>query len=359
MNYLKRTNAIVEKLEKENADWFLVTNLINVRYLSGFMGSSASLLIHRDKRYILTDGRYSEQVKNEVKDYEAIIQGNRKEMQAIADILGDVSNQIVWFEGDNLTVARYTAFCEAVPAKAYISKRGVVEHLRAIKDAEEIDAIRRSLRIAENAYEKALPIIQEGMSERELSFFLWEQMWKAGAIKESFDPLILFGARSSLCHGKPTDNPLKKGDIVLMDFGCMTPDGYNSDITRTVFFGKPSEEMKQMYDCVKSANRAAVRQLRAGITGVQGDEFARSVIREAGRADQFVHGLGHGVGLEIHEAPRMSPISEYDIVEGNLITVEPGVYIPGTGGIRIEDMVVIRERDCEVLNQTEREMIVL
>lgn len=346
-------------MRQDGADWFLITNLTNVRYLSGFRGSSASLLIHADRRFILTDGRYSEQVRQEVTEYEPVIQGQRKEMQAIADTVGDISKQTLWFEGEHLSVARYTNLCETVPAKAYIAKRGIVEPLRMVKDMEEIDAIRRALRITEKAYEKALNVIHEGMTERELSHFLWEEMWKAGAVKEAFDPLILFGARSSLCHGKPTDNALKKGDIILMDFGCQMPDGYNSDLTRTVFFGQPNNELKQIYQCVLAANQSAERQLRAGIDGIRGDEFARSVIREAGRAEQFVHGLGHGVGLEIHEAPRMSPISEHELTSGNVITVEPGIYIPGTGGVRIEDMIVIRDRDCEVLNQTAKEMIVL
>ena len=359
MNYPARINKIRQLMEKENVNWFLITNLTNIRYLTGFTGSYASLLVHPETCTILTDGRYSEQVQHETKYCTPVIQGNRKEMQALSDIVGDISNEVMWFEGEHISVTRYTALCEAIPAKAYIAKRGLVEQLRAQKDAEEIDALRRALRVAEDAYAKTLPTIREGMSERELAHTLLEEMWRGGAVKESFDPLVLFGARSSMCHGKPSDALLKKGDIVLMDFGCLMSTGYNSDITRTVFFGNPTDEQKEMYECVKAANLAAEKQLRAGVSGVQGDEFAREVIRNAGRVEQFMHGLGHGVGLEIHESPRLSPLSENEIVEGQVVTVEPGVYIPNVGGIRIEDMVVIHERECEVLNRSSKEMVVL
>ncbi len=359
MNHLARTIQIQQLMQKENADWFLVTHLHHVRYLSGFTGSFAILLLHRDRRYILTDGRYSEQVVKEVRDYEAVIQGKRKEIEAIRDIIGDLTQQTLWFESDYFSVTRYSALCEHIPAKSYVPKRGIVESLRCIKDEEEIASIRHALQIAEEAFEKALSFIHEGMSERELAHFLLEAMWQRGAVKESFDPLILFGARSSLCHGKPSHNTLKKGDTVLMDFGCLMPDGYNSDITRTVFWGQPTTEQKDMYQCVLAANLAAENQLRAGIHGIQGDRFAREIIQQAGRENQFVHGLGHGVGLEIHEAPRLSPISEYELVPRNVVTVEPGVYIAGQGGIRIEDMVVIRENGCEVLNRSSKTMLIL
>ncbi|MGC9326925.1 MAG: M24 family metallopeptidase [Candidatus Hinthialibacter sp.] len=234
-----------------------------------------------------------------------------------------------------------------------------MEQLRAVKDGDEIEAIRRALHIAEAAFHKALEVIREGMTERELAHFLLNEMWRGGAVKESFDPLVLFGPRSSLCHGKPSDRPLENGDVALMDFGCLTPDGYNSDITRTVFFGRPSSELKEMYECVQAANQAAEDHLHANLSGAEGDQLAREVIRQAGREEQFMHGLGHGVGLEIHEAPRMSPLSESDLAAGNVITVEPGVYAAGTGGVRIEDMIILREDGCEVLNTSTKEMIVL
>ncbi|NPU96713.1 MAG: aminopeptidase P family protein [Candidatus Omnitrophica bacterium] len=358
MNYAQRTQAVLRQMEQENADWFFVTNPFNVRYLSGFTGSHGVLLIHPERRFILTDGRYSEQVQREVTEYEAVIQGNRQEIEAIRDTVGDLSSDRVWIESENCTVARLEELQTTVPARAYVGQKNVVEALRAVKEEAEIEAIRQALRVAEQAFEKALGFIREGITERELAHFLEDEMWKGGAAKESFDSLILFGPNSSLCHGKPSDRRLKRGEVVLMDFGCVI-DGYCSDITRTVFLGDPGDSFKSLYQCVYQANARAAEAIRPGITGVQGDEFARDVIRQAGHADLFVHGLGHGVGLEIHEAPRLSPLYDKEIQAGNVVTIEPGVYIPGSGGIRIEDMAVVREDGCEVLNQTSKEMIVL
>jgi len=359
MDYKSRTSSVVNTIKQGGADWFFVTDLSNVRYLSGFTGSSASLLISPDQQYILTDGRYTEQVSREVSEYQVVIQGARKEMQAISDIIGDASDKIVWFEADNYTVARFTALQEAIPVKSFISKRSVVEFLRVVKEESEILALKQALKLAEDAFQEVLDEIHEGMSERELARFLLDEMWRAGAVKESFDPLVLFGARSSMCHGKASDNKLQRGDVILMDFGCLMPDGYNSDITRTIFFGQPSDEQKNMYQCVFDANRAAEEHICAGMSGVEADEYARDVIRKAGRVDQFMHGLGHGVGLEIHESPRLSPLADYQLESGHVVTVEPGVYVAGVGGIRIEDMVVVRDGSCDVMNNSTKELIIL
>ncbi len=359
MDYKSRTASVLKTIDQGDADWFFVTDLSNVRYLSGFTGSSASLLISPDRQYILTDGRYTEQVSREVSEYQAVIQGNRKEMQAISDIIGDASDKIIWFEADNYTVARFSALQDAIPAKSFIPKRSVVELLRVVKEEPEILALKQALKLAEDAFQKALDEIHEGMSERELARFLLDEMWRAGAVKESFDPLVLFGPRSSMCHGKASNHTLKTGDVILMDFGCLMPDGYNSDITRTIFFGQPSEELKSMYQCVFDANRAAEDSICAGISGVQADKYARDVIRKAGRIDQFMHGLGHGVGLEIHESPRLSPLADHQLESGHVVTIEPGVYVAGVGGIRIEDMVVIRDGACEIMNNSTKELIIL
>ncbi len=358
MNDLKRVDAILKRMNLDNADWFFVTHLPNVRYLSGYTGTHGVLLISQDRCYILTDGRYAEQVASEAPAFEAVIQGSRKEIEAIRDTVGDLSRQTVWFESEHCSYDRFLTITETIPAKEYVGMKEIVESLRAVKDEEEIQFMRQALRIAEDALAAALGTIHEGMTERELAHTLEHEMWKAGAAKESFESLVLFGPNSSLCHGKPSDRPLRKGDIVLMDFGCVWK-GYCSDITRTVFFGEPSDELKEMYACVLEANRTAAANIKAGMPGIEADEFARAVIRKAGRVDQFVHGLGHSLGLEIHEFPRMSPLFDRKLEPGNVITIEPGVYIPGLGGIRIEDTVVIREDGCEVLNQSSKEMIVL
>ena len=210
--------------------------------------------------------------------------------------------------------------------------------------------------MAERAFEKTLSEIREGMQERELAHALEEFMWQEGAAKESFETLVLFGSRSSLPHGKPGEARLAPGMPVLMDFGCDWK-GYCSDITRTIFFGKPHAEFRDTYATVQLANRTACETLRAGLSCRDADAAARSVIEKAGHKEHFVHSLGHGVGLEIHEAPRLAPTEERELKSGMVVTVEPGIYIPGWGGIRIENMVVIYEDRCDILNRTSTDLI--
>jgi Xaa-Pro aminopeptidase len=358
MNYQNRKNAVLKKMTQENADWFFVTNLTNVQYLSGFTGSHAVLMLHPDRQYILTDGRYSEQVVKQVKEYEIIIQGTRKEHEAMKDTVGDISNELVWFESTHCSYDIYETLKEKLSIQNMIGQKDIIEPLRAVKDDEEIACIKKALTVAETALEKAIGQIQEGMTERELAHILEHEMWSQGAPKESFESLILFGPHSSLCHGRPSDTRLQKGDTVLMDFGCVI-DGYCSDITRTVFFGTPSDELIKMYACVLEANQNAEEHIQAGTTGKQADLYAREIIQKAGREKQFVHGLGHGVGLEIHEDPRLSYLSEHTLQEGNVVTVEPGVYVQNLGGIRIEDMIVVRKDGCELLNRFPKDMIIV
>ncbi|MEW6234991.1 MAG: Xaa-Pro peptidase family protein [Candidatus Omnitrophota bacterium] len=358
MNHKKRTQTVLQLLENENADWFFVHHLPNVRYLSGFTGSSAALLISLEKQYILTDGRYQEQVIREAPDYTPIIQGKRKLWEAAKDELGELSSSTVWFESEHCSFARFEEMQKNLPAKEYIGKKEIVENLRSVKDEEEIEIVRKALSIAEIALYKALDSIKENMTERELAHILEDEMWRLGAAKESFESLVLFGERSSLCHGKPSERKLRRGDAVLMDFGCVV-DGYCSDITRIVFFGQPSDRYKDVYQCVLQANQAAEAKIKAGIHGKDADEFAREVVRAAGWEAQFVHGLGHGVGLEVHEAPRLSYLAEGELQAGNVATIEPGIYIENFGGVRIEDMAVIRENGCEILNRTPKEMMIL
>ncbi|MBD3266330.1 M24 family metallopeptidase [bacterium] len=358
MDYKKRLNNILSLMDKENADWFFVTYLPNVLYLSGYSGSHGILLISQENQYILTDGRYTEQVKNEVQDYEAVIQGDRKEHAAIQDIIGDVSEKTVWFEADHYTFAEYQQILDEIPIRDFVGKKNMVESLRMVKDKEEITCLKNALRVAEEAWLRVIPQIREGMTERELAHLIEHEMWVGGAAKESFESLILFSPHSSLCHGKPSNTELNKGDTILMDFGCVV-DHYCSDITRMLAFGQPSREFQDMYNCVYKANQAAEEQIKAGINGPDAHIFAKEVIKQAGREKQFMHGLGHGVGMEIHEDPRLSPLSEHTLKAGNVVTVEPGVYVEGIGGVRLEDMVVIREDGCEVLNQTSKDLVIL
>lgn len=358
MDYKRRTQQIIQQLDANHLDWFMVNGLKNVRYLSGFTGSHGVLLISAEKQYIVTDGRYTEQVQQEVKDYKPIIQGKRKELETVRDALGSVSSKRVAFEAEHISYSKYQEMTEQIQAWEWVPTRNGVEELRACKDADEIEIIRRALKIAEDSRETVLKEIKEGMTERELAHRLEEEMWKRGAYDKSFDTIVLFGKRSSLPHGKPSDARLKKGDLILTDFGCVV-DGYCSDITRMAFFGEPSEEIRKMYHLVNSARQSAEEKIKAGISTREADEFARKVIRNAGREEEFMHGLGHGVGLEIHESPRLSYISDVELKEGHVVTVEPGIYVAGVGGIRIENMMVVGKDKSEILNRSTTDLVVI
>lgn len=358
MDYRVRKAAILARMVESQIDWFFVSNLFNIRYLSGFSGSRALLLISPERQLIFTDGRYQEQVASQVSEFEPVIEGRRKEYEALRDILGDLSAKRVWFEAEHVSHARFLDFTEKLPAREYLPARRTIEILRRVKEEAEIDAMRRALSVAENAYRRAMAQVREGMTERELGHLIEHEMWAAGAEKESFESLVLFGERGSLPHGKPSNRALRKGDAILTDFGCEV-DGYCSDITRMASLGAPSDELRSMCAAVREANLRAAEAIRAGVTGVEADKAARQVIEAAGRGDQFIHGLGHGVGLQVHEAPRLSYLSEDTLEAGNVVTIEPGVYVPGVGGVRLEDMGVVRQDRCEILNETPPELLVL
>lgn len=358
MDHAKRTRHLAECTARAGADWVLVHHLPNIRYLSGFTGSHAILLIGGERRIFITDGRYQEQVKREVNGYEIVIQEQRKDLDVVAEALGGVSDKTVWFEGDHLAFSEAEEYRAKLGAKEFVGRTGLVETPRRIKDADEIEAMRRALNIAEEAWRETLEEIREGMTERELAHALEDAMWRRGAERESFETLLQFGPNSSLPHGKAGGAKLKKGQNILMDFGCVI-DGYCSDITRTVFFGPPSAEMRTVYETVRAANETAIENIRAGVSCKEADAFARRVIGEAGYGERFMHGLGHGVGLDIHEDPRLSKRFDGVLTANHVVTIEPGIYLEGTGGVRIEDMVVVGESGCQVLNQTPKDLLVI
>lgn len=356
--YLDRQNLLRQRMEREGLSVFLVTHLPNIRYICGFSGSHAALLVVQEECSIISDGRYQEQIGQEVVGATLVPQGQRKDSTAIAETLADMPPGKAGFESDHFFVARHTTLSEVCTERQLVATVGWVEELRAAKDDGEIHLIRQSLRIAEKAFERTLHDIREGMTERELAHQLEEFMWQEGAEKDAFETLVLFGPRSSLPHGKPSNATLNAGTPILMDFGCVWR-GYCSDITRTIFLGEPGKEFREAYRAVHDAYQAAVEAIRPDLLCRAADATARSVLEEAGRRDQFIHSLGHGVGLEIHEAPRLSATEEEPLREGMVITVEPGVYVPGWGGIRIENMVIVRGDGPEILNRTSTEMITL
>lgn len=356
MDYVSRVRRISDQLQFEKADWLIVQNLSNIRYLSGFSGSHAVLLISPEKKVIVSDGRYQEQIKKEVVGFETVMEGERHDIDIIKDLLSEAAS--VWIESEHCSVERFNKIDERLPNATLVPKKYLVESMRITKDDDEIAVIKSALALAENALQQVYPQIKEGMTERELANILEYEMWKLGAEKESFESLVQFGPRTSLPHGKPSDAKLQHGQNILMDFGCIL-NGYCSDITRMAYFGEPSDEMKTVHNLVKQANENAAANIREHMTTKQADEFARSVIRNGGYGDQFVHGLGHGLGIDIHEDPRLTYRSDETLKAGNVVTIEPGIYLEGKGGVRLEDTAVVTEDGCEVLNQSSKEMLIL
>ena len=265
----------------------------------------------------------------------------------------------VGFESGAVSVDQYrrwqrefSPFCELIPAQE------LLDGLRAAKDREELSAMRQAQRITDEAFSAILNVIRPGMTEREVAARLVYELLRRGAQKVSFDPIVAAGANGSMPHAVPGETVLQRGTFVTMDFGCIY-DGYCSDMTRTVALGQPSEEMERVYQTVLAAQRAGIDAARAGITGRELDAAARAVIQEAGFGAYFTHSFGHSLGLEIHESPNASPGEERTLPAGTVISAEPGIYLPGRFGVRIEDVLVLEENGCEDLTQSPKNLIVL
>jgi Xaa-Pro aminopeptidase len=340
-------------------DLLLVSNLVNVRYLCGFSGTNGVCLIGGDEKIFVTDFRYVERARTEVPDFE-LVRGKR-------DLLGDVTELVkararngfrVGFDDAEMSVSRHARLAGLLDGAAeLVPAAGVVEALRAHKDEGELAAIRAAAEIADEACRWL--ITEHGLAghtEREVARAFGRRAEDLGAEAVSFPAIIAAGANGALPHAEPGETEIPRGALVVVDFGCQV-DGYCSDCTRTFATGEIDAEAREVYELVHSAQAAAVGAIAidAGLSAV--DAAAREPIQEAGHGEQFGHGVGHGVGLEVHEAPRMAPDAEGKLEDGNVVTVEPGVYVSGKFGVRIEDLVVVRRGAAETLTSIPRELI--
>jgi Xaa-Pro aminopeptidase len=349
-----RARKLVETLD--GIDVMLVSNLVNVRYLTGYSGSNGLALIGPATRTFITDFRYVEQAAVEVHP------SFRRE-RAAQDLLDGVLDALpegplrLGFEAAHMSVHQYRRLREMMPERIdLVESVGLVEGLRAIKEPEEIARIRAATVLADAAFMRLIGDGLIGKTERDVAIALENEMRTRGAQRPSFDTIIATGAHGALPHAQPRDVPIASGDLVVIDWGAEL-DGYCSDCTRTVAAGKPSEEAVRTYELVLKAQLAGVAAVAAGKHGRDVDAVARKVIEAGGHGDSFGHGLGHGVGSEIHEAPRLSQRSEDYLNAGNVVTVEPGVYLPGKFGIRIEDLAVVGDGGCEVLTSVPKRLI--
>jgi Xaa-Pro aminopeptidase len=338
----------------------LVLQRQNIGYLSGFRGSTAAILITPNEALFITDSRYAVEARAETSGLEVTIlpTGARYE-EGIADQAKRLGVDVLAVESDHVTLDQFDVLRELLPGVVFRPVRDLLGPLREVKDADELDRMRAACRLADGAFEYILPRIRPGVRERELALDLEFWMRREGADREAFDTIVASGARSALPHGRASGKPIEAGDFVTMDFGAQL-DAYHSDLTRTVVVGPATARQREVYGVVLEAQLAALAAIRVGAAGKAVDAVARELITARGYGDHFGHGLGHGLGRSVHEGTRvLSTRSEVTLQRGMVVTVEPGIYIEGWGGVRIEDNVVVTDTGCELLTHSPKQLIEL
>lgn len=353
---MQRVKNVQDKLSKYNIDALLVTNMFNVRYLANFTGTTGLVVITKDEAYFVTDFRYTEQAAEEAKGF-TIVKNEGPIFEEVAKIVQEDKIENLGFEQENITYAVYNQINDIIPCEL-VPVTGLVEKLREVKTEDEINIIKEAINITEKAYDYILGYVKPGKTEIEVANELDFYMRNEGATSVSFDTIVASGIRSAMPHGVASDKVIEEGDMVTIDFGCYYK-GYVSDMTRTFAVGDPGEQMKEIYEIVYQANKKVNEVAKAGMTGAELDAIARDYIAEKGYGPQFGHTLGHGIGLEVHEGPSLSFRNEDKLVVNNIVTNEPGIYVPGLGGVRIEDDLVIKEDGAEILMTTPKELIIL
>jgi Xaa-Pro aminopeptidase len=360
MDIKSRLPKLRAALADAECDALLVTNLTNVRYLTGFTGSAALLLVKPDEMVLATDGRYAFQSADQLREagVEARIEiGNlAAQKSAVSGAASGVGR--IGLEATDVTWARQRTFAgEWFESAELVPTEGVIEQLRRVKDAGELWRMQEAARIADDALANVRPLLAEGVTEKEFAIALDFEIRKLGATGNSFETIVAAGPNGAKPHARPSDRRIEPGELVVLDFGAIV-DGYCSDMSRTVCAGEPSPELQKMVDVVAESQRAGVEAVKAGVKASDVDKVCRDVIAAAGWGEAFMHSTGHGVGLDIHEAPWVSAVSNDTLAPNQVVTVEPGVYLEGLGGVRIEDTVVVTEDGCYPLTHTTKELAV-
>jgi len=356
-NFQRRISALRKEMQRHKIDAFLSSFLPTLQYLCGYHGSNGLLIVTSSTSSFLTDFRYNEIIQTEVTaDVKITAQGSLSKAASEKKIFTSLKKIV--FEQDHLTVAEFEILKKNLARKKLIPVAGIVEGLRAVKDENEIATLKQAFDISDKVFQKIIGMIKPGMTELEISAEISYLHKKYGAQNDAFDVIVASGERGALPHGTATSKKIGNGEFVTLDFGCVV-NGYHSDMTRTICVGKPTADMKKIYRIVLDAQQKACDAVRSGIASKKIDAIARKHIQSRGYGKYFGHSLGHGVGLEIHELPRIAPKSKEKLAIGHVITIEPGIYIPKQFGVRIEDTVVVRERGCEVLTSSPKELIII
>lgn len=353
---MERLTRLRSMLQQEGIDGLLLTNSYNRTYMTGFTGTAGVVLLSAERALFITDFRYVEQAQKQAVGYE-IVQHTGPITEEVAKRAKELGITKLGFEQDTLTYSEYRMYGDKAEAEL-MPVSGLVEKLRLIKTDAEIKILKEAAQIADAAFTHILSFIRPGVSElavsNELEFFMRRQ----GAVSSSFDIIVASGHRSALPHGVASEKLIETGEFVTLDFGAYYK-GYCSDITRTIAVGEPSQDLKDIYDVVLEAQLRGLGGIRAGITGKEADALTRDYITEKGYGQYFGHSTGHGIGLEIHEGPGLSFRSDAVLEPGMAVTVEPGIYIAGLGGVRIEDDVIVTKEGNEILTHSPKELIIL
>ena len=355
---MTRIQELTSQFSKHNIDALLVTSLSNIRYLTGFSGSAGSVLITKNKNYFISDFRYLSQSAEEVsKDFEIIIfaQGS---LDYIADIAKKENLKNIGFESHIASFNTVKGLKEKFPDLNFVPVDSLIEPIIGKKNEDEIEKTKKAVEITDKTFEMILGMIKPGMTENELAAEITYIHRKLGAETNAFEPIVASGIRSAFPHARPTDKKIAKGEFLKLDFGCVYK-GLRSDLTRTIGIGSLNAEQKKIYSIVKEAQQKALDAVKAGEHTKDIDSVARNHITENGYGKNFGHGLGHGLGYDTHEGPYLNQRMDFVLDVNNIITIEPGIYVEGLGGVRIEDDVIVKTDGCEILNTSPKELIIL
>jgi len=353
----KRRSRLTDRFSAWGIDGLLLSDAANIRYLTGFPGTDAAAILMRDRVVLLVDGRYTTEAREAVRDAEIV--EVRDWVEGVAGVLAASTERRIGFESDCVTVHAHERLLSALgPDVSLLPLSKELSSLRAVKDEHELACMRTAAAIASEALLGMLPDLRPGLEEREIALELDVRMRRAGAEEISFPTIVASGRHAALPHATPGVRRIEAGDTVVIDYGAVFQ-GYHSDETCTFFVGRPDDEARGVYEQVLRAHNLALASLRAGVACRDVDRVARDALREAGLERFFTHGTGHGVGLDVHEAPRINSRSEAILEAGMVVTIEPGVYLPGRWGVRIEDMVLIRAEGFEILSAVPKTPTVL
>jgi len=355
-NFIKRQDRLKQQLGNLKLDGILLTNLTSIRYVCGFTGSTASCLITNKGSYFISDGRYDVQANKQVKGMDCFIDfGTHFSIIEKNNLIK--SGMKLGFEADHTSVNQHKIMTSTFPNVEWQLTSMLLENLQAVKDQSELDAIRTAVEITDAIYDEILPMLKPGATEKEIANHLALRYRQEGD-GEAYEPIVAGGPNGALPHAVPNNRPFEKGDFIVIDAAAKYA-GYHADMTRTPVIGEATEKHKEIYDTVLGAQLAGCNAAKADVSTKELDRVTRDFITENGYGEYYNHGTGHGLGLEIHTEPRLSKLSNQVLEVNNVVTIEPGIYLPNWGGVRIEDDIIINKNDCEILNKTTKELVVL